>query len=102
MGLTPKQRELLAYLRERNDCPSFDEMRRALGLASASGVHRLIRGLEERGAVRRLHGRARAIEVITPGPAPVVLPSDGPRIVWIKVADGRINADDHINWPGVR
>jgi len=44
--------------------PSFDEMRNALGLASKSGVHRLVSGLEERGYIRRLANRARAIEIL--------------------------------------
>ena len=56
--LTRKQSELLAYLSDhmqRHDVPpSFDEMRDALGLASKSGVHRLVSGLEERGYIRRL------------------------------------------------
>ena len=46
--------------------PSFDEMRVALGLASKS-VHRLLSGLEERGYIRRLANRARAIEILLPG-----------------------------------
>ena len=66
--LTRKQSELLAYLSnymEQHDVsPSFDEMRNALGLASKSGVHRLVSGLEERGYIRRLANRARAIEIL--------------------------------------
>ncbi|MGB2410669.1 MAG: transcriptional repressor LexA, partial [Candidatus Puniceispirillaceae bacterium] len=46
--------------------PSFDEMRDALGLASKSGIHRLVSGLEERGYIRRLANRARAIEILKP------------------------------------
>ena len=49
--------------------PSFDEMRDALGLASKSGIHRLVSGLEERGYIRRLANRARAIEIIRPAAA---------------------------------
>ncbi len=68
--LTRKQSELLTYLSnhiEQHDVPpSFDEMRNALGLASKSGVHRLVSGLEERGFIRRLANRARAIEVLKP------------------------------------
>ena len=68
--LTRKQSELLAYLSDhmqQNDVPpSFDEMRDALGLASKSGVHRLVSGLEERGYIRRLANRARAIEILKP------------------------------------
>ena len=68
--LTRKQSELLTYLsdhmQQHNVPPSFDEMRDALGLASKSGVHRLVSGLEERGYIRRLANRARAIEIIKP------------------------------------
>ena len=65
--LTIKQRELLnfleAYDHKYKASPSFDEMREALGLASKSGIHRLIGGLEERGFIRRLANRARAIKI---------------------------------------
>ena len=66
--LTAKQRELLIFidgrLKEDGVSPSFDEMREALDLKSKSGVHRLISALEERGFIRRLPNRARALEVI--------------------------------------
>lgn len=66
--ITRKQSELLDYLTTHlatHDVPpSFDEMRNALGLASKSGIHRLVSGLEERGYIRRLPNRARAIEVL--------------------------------------
>ena len=66
--LTIKQRELLNFLQvyenKHKASPSFDEMRQAIGLASKSGIHRLISGLEERGFIRRLANRARAIEII--------------------------------------
>ena len=68
--LTRKQSELLTYLsdhmQQHDVPPSFDEMRAALGLASKSGVHRLVSGLEERGYIRRLANRARAIEILKP------------------------------------
>ena len=68
--LTRKQKELLDYLTEHAEksevSPSFDEMRDALGLASKSGIHRLVSGLEERGYIRRLANRARAIEILKP------------------------------------
>ena len=68
--LTLKQSELLTYLsyhmQQHDVPPSFDEMRDALGLASKSGVHRLVSGLEERGYIRRLANRARAIEILKP------------------------------------
>ena len=66
--LTVKQRELLLFidarLKDGGISPSFDEMREALDLKSKSGVHRLISALEERGFIRRLPNRARALEVV--------------------------------------
>jgi repressor LexA len=66
--LTRKQYELLRFidqrLKEAGVPPSFDEMKDALDLRSKSGIHRLITALEERGFIRRLPNRARAIEVI--------------------------------------
>jgi repressor LexA len=66
--LTAKQHELLNFIHDRlcatGVSPSFDEMREALELKSKSGVHRLISALEERGFIRRLPNRARALEVI--------------------------------------
>ena len=66
--LTAKQRELLLFidarLKESGISPSFDEMREALDLKSKSGVHRLISALEERGFIRRLPNRARALDVV--------------------------------------
>ena len=66
--LTNKQYELLLLIdtriREAGVPPSFEEMKNALGLKSKSGIHRLISGLEERGFIRRLPHRARALEVL--------------------------------------
>src|SRR3954453_13938525 len=66
--LTRKQSELLTYihaqLAESGISPSFEEMKDALALKSKSGVHRLISALEERGFIRRLPNRARALEVL--------------------------------------
>ena len=66
--LTRKQHELLLFINERiktdGVSPSFDEMKDALDLKSKSGIHRLITGLEERGFLKRLPHRARALEVI--------------------------------------
>ncbi len=66
--LTRKQYELLMFIHERvketGVPPSFDEMKEALDLRSKSGIHRLITALEERGFIRRLPNRARALEVI--------------------------------------
>ena len=66
--LTKKQYELLGFINARlhsaGVSPSFEEMKEALGLKSKSGIHRLITGLEERGFIRRLPHRARALEVL--------------------------------------
>ena len=66
--LTKKQHELLSYIHEHLSAngvsPSFEEMKEALALKSKSGVHRLISALEERGFIRRLPNRARALEVM--------------------------------------
>lgn len=66
--LTAKQHELIRFIQERLEetgiSPSFEEMKEALDLKSKSGVHRLISALEERGFIRRLPNRARALEVI--------------------------------------
>jgi repressor LexA len=66
--LTAKQHELLHFIQQKLDAggisPSFEEMKEALGLKSKSGIHRLISALEERGFLRRLPNRARALEVI--------------------------------------
>lgn len=64
-GLTAKQKELLDFIRAcyamSGITPSFDEMKEAVGLASKSGVHRLVKALEHRGYIRRLPNRARAL-----------------------------------------
>jgi repressor LexA len=66
--LTPKQKELLLFIHERlketGVPPSYDEMKDALDLRSKSGIHRLITALEERGFIKRLPHRARALEII--------------------------------------
>jgi repressor LexA len=78
--LTKKQHELLVFINERlagnGVSPSFEEMKEALNLKSKSGIHRLISGLEERGFIKRLAHRARALEVVRlpdafAAPAPV-------------------------------
>jgi repressor LexA len=77
--LTKKQHELLLYINEHlgehGVSPSFDEMKEALGLKSKSGIHRLITGLVERGFIRRLPHRARAVEVLR---LPDDVPQDAP------------------------
>jgi repressor LexA len=79
--LTRKQHELLMYIHQRLEAagvsPSFDEMKDALHLKSKSGIHRLITGLEERGFIRRLAHRARALEVVKLPDSMVGLPLYG-------------------------
>ena len=89
--LTKKQLDLLEFINKRvardGVPPSFDEMKEALDLRSKSGIHRLITALEERGFIRRLAHRARAIEIVKlpdslaskqPGFQPVVIDGDVP------------------------
>jgi repressor LexA len=100
--LTAKQRELLLFvdgrLRESGVSPSFDEMREALALKSKSGVHRLISALEERGFIRRLPNRARALEVVK---LPEMRPAaQAPTVVPIRAASAaRLAANDTVDLP---
>lgn len=89
--LTRKQHELLLFINQRLSeggvSPSFDEMKEALGLRSKSGIHRLITGLEERGFIRRLPHRARALEVLrlpdeaASAPKPPKKPAFAPTVI---------------------
>ena len=91
--LTRKQHELLMFIHERikesGVSPSFDEMKDALDLASKSGIHRLITALEERGFLRRLAHRARALEVIKlPQEATATAPAKGRQAFRPQVVEG--------------
>jgi repressor LexA len=91
--LTRKQLELLLFidqrLKESGVPPSFDEMKDALDLRSKSGIHRLITALEERGFIRRLPNRARALEVLrVPEGAMAAPPSPPPRGFRPSVIEG--------------
>ena len=91
--LTRKQHELLMYIHQRiketGVSPSFDEMKEALDLASKSGIHRLITALEERGFLRRMAHRARALEVIKlPHEATLAAPPAGRGSFTPKVIEG--------------
>jgi repressor LexA len=72
IGLTHKQRDCLAFIEDYSFlygiCPSYREIRDALGLKSTSGSARLVAALEERGHIRRLPGKARAIELVKDNP----------------------------------
>ncbi len=89
--LTRKQLELLDFIRQRMDRdgvpPSFDEMKEALDLRSKSGIHRLITALEERGFIRRLAHRARAIEIVKV-PEAMERPGFSPRSFEPRVIQG--------------
>ena len=94
--LTKKQHELLLFIHKRLSedgvSPSFDEMKEALGLASKSGVHRLVSALEERGFIRRLAHRARALEVLKmPGGQKPAAPAEAPTNV-VEAPFGRAPA----------
>ena len=82
--LTRKQLELLDFIQKRMDRdgvpPSFDEMKEALDLRSKSGIHRLITALEERGFLRRLPHRARALEIVKL-PEALTRPGFEPRVI---------------------
>ncbi|MGH6632287.1 MAG: transcriptional repressor LexA [Sphingopyxis sp.] len=86
--LTAKQHELLHFIQERLDTsgisPSFEEMKEALGLKSKSGIHRLISALEERGFLRRLPNRARALEVLKVPEAAKPVRNDRDNIVPLR------------------
>ena len=67
--LTKKQKELLDYIKivnkEHGISPSYEEMKNKLSLKSKSGIHRIISALEERGFIKKLANKARAIEIVT-------------------------------------
>ena len=104
--LTRKQHDLLTYIHEKlaetGVSPSFEEMKEALDLKSKSGVHRLISALEERGFLRRLPNRARALEIVrmpevragaaAAPKAPVVVPQAANDLVIELPLHGRIAA----------
>jgi repressor LexA len=102
--LTRKQHELLCFIHDRLNesgvSPSFEEMKDALDLKSKSGVHRLIRALEERSFIRRLPNRARALEVVkmpergVATPAPAILAA-APKIIPIAANDSVIELPLH-------
>lgn len=108
--LTAKQHELIRFIQQRLEetgiSPSFEEMKEALDLKSKSGVHRLISALEERGFLRRLPNRARALEVIRqPGdttPARAAAPAGGNVVPMVppapRVAEA-VAANDVIELP---
>src|SRR5512147_1347455 len=105
--LTRKQFELLRFIHERlteaGVPPSFDEMKDALDLRSKSGIHRLITALEERGFIRRLPNRARAIEVIklpeTNGSSSARSRGFTPSVIEGNLGRGRSSGDEDSGRP---
>ncbi|MFK8251548.1 transcriptional repressor LexA [Ancylobacter terrae] len=105
--LTRKQYELLRFINERLQesgvPPSFEEMKDALDLRSKSGIHRLITALEERGFIRRLPNRARALEVVRLPEAthPPARPakSFAPSVIEGNLGRARPPADEHADAP---
>ena len=113
--LTSKQAKLLDFLtnslKNNKVSPSFDEMREFLGLNSKSGVHRLISSLEERGFIKRLHNKARAIKIIkdetenTIGLTPNTTISDSYQVyIYGSISAGTPleaiqNSEGHLNVP---
>ena len=94
--LTRKQLELLQFIQARMQesgvPPSFDEMKDALDLKSKSGIHRLIMALEERGFLRRLPNRARALEILRMPDAPAAKPvASEPRRFTPSVVEGGLS-----------
>jgi len=110
--LTKKQHELLLFIHKRTTetgvSPSFDEMKDALDLRSKSGIHRLITALEERGFIRRLPNRARALEVLRLpeeiAPAKTVAPASprfSPSVVDGGLRTARPASQPSANDPGL-
>jgi len=98
--LTRKQLDLLAFINKRMQKdgvpPSFDEMKEALDLRSKSGIHRLVTALEERGFIRRLAHRARAIEVVK---LPETLSGKETGFTPQVIEGGRADAHPHVTTP---
>ncbi|BDI61205.1 transcriptional repressor LexA [Qipengyuania nanhaisediminis] len=107
--LTAKQNELIRFIQKRLEetgiSPSFEEMKEALDLKSKSGVHRLISALEERGFIRRLPNRARALEVLkmpedaTPTPRSTLAANDAVASVSTTMTNAPEPANDVIEIP---
>ncbi len=106
--LTAKQQQLLLFIKQHLDqggvSPSFEEMKEALDLKSKSGIHRLISALEERGFIRRLANRARALEVLKLPEGLAVLPKKAvsalvPPALCAPAAPLRMAANDVIEVP---
>ena len=108
--LTKKQHQLLLYIHEclekRGVSPSFDEMKEALDLKSKSGIHRLITGLTERGFIRRLPHRARALEVLKlpddlrnriAADANITKTSGSPKLVEVNFGREKEDASSSVN-----
>ncbi len=86
MGLTKRQADLLAFIKSELDrdmpAPSYTEMACHLGLASLSGINRLVKGLETRGLIRRIAGCARSVTIVSDGPKPGTVPVALPEFTY--------------------
>lgn len=109
--LTRKQHELLVYIKDRltetGVSPSFEEMKDALGLHSKSGIHRLVSALEERGFLRRLAHRARALEILKlpedlASPVVASSPVAGDRVVRGAMTSDNVVRGDFAARPSLR
>lgn len=95
IGLTPKQAEVLRYVagcleKSGGIGPTLEEVREAVGLSSKSEVHRYLTQLEDRGFIRRLRHRARAVEIVTPEdrvpePQVIILPPEPPQPIVQRI-----------------
>ena len=94
--LTPKQHKLLMYIddfiKQTGHSPSFEEMKEAVGLKSKSGIHAMLNSLEERGFIRKLAHRARALEVIK-------TPSQDASSSSVSIANDNLEADFSLQIP---
>lgn len=92
VSITPRQRDLLVFIgsfqASQGYCPSYAEMASGLGGVANSSIHRLLSGLEERGAIRRLHNRARGIEVLK-RPQAVSRAPDGAPLYFVAPPEAR-------------
>lgn len=92
--LTSKQHQLLVFIEERlaenGVSPSFDEMKDALGLKSKSGIHRLVTALEERGFIRRLPNKARALDVVRHANGTPVVADDRDKVLSSRASEEQV------------
>lgn len=100
-AFTRKQRQCLVFIRDymiaHRVAPAFEEIKRGLALGSKSGVHRLITGLEDRGAIVRMHERARALEISAEALA--AINDDAPFFNNAEAKTGHLDRAAHVSAP---